>query len=401
MVLGLLIGSWAARYLGPAQYGELAYVIAYLAFFQVVATLGLDGIVGRDIARDRTLAAELLGTALFLRVAVGILCWLVAVGGMAWASGWHDRGVWITALVGGTLVFQAADTIDLWFHSQSQSRHTVIAKLLALLLSSGIKVALILGKAPLLAFAAVTALDALIVAVGMLVAYRRYPCEKSWELHAVQAKRLLHQSWPLIISGLSVTFYSRVDQLLIRQLLGEHALGIYTAALPFTVSWIFIPAIIMTSAAPIMAKLRVDDQRRYQIKVAALMRLNVVIALAIALPIGLFSATITDLFLGDAYGDSAGVLSVLVFANLIVFLGVVQSVVVINEGWRWIVIASTASAAASSLALNLLLIPLFGLLGAAYASVVTLLVSVTVVPLLLSKDLRGIYRYAVLGRHPG
>jgi PST family polysaccharide transporter len=42
LLLGLLVSAWVARYLGPAQYGELAYVLAYLAFFQAVAVLGMD-----------------------------------------------------------------------------------------------------------------------------------------------------------------------------------------------------------------------------------------------------------------------------------------------------------------------------------------------------------------------
>ena len=51
LVLGLLVVAWVARYLGPAQYGELAYVLAYMAFFIVLAALGMDGIVLRDVAR--------------------------------------------------------------------------------------------------------------------------------------------------------------------------------------------------------------------------------------------------------------------------------------------------------------------------------------------------------------
>lgn len=168
LLLGLLVSAWVARYLGPAQYGELAYVLAYLAFFQAVAVLGMDGIVVRDIAKDKTKAGEILGTAFILRISVGLCCWLIAIASMGWFNGWQDRSVYITALAGASLIFQAADTIDLWFQSQSQSRRTVIAKLIAYLISNGLKILLILNQAPLLAFAVVMSVEFLLAALSLI-----------------------------------------------------------------------------------------------------------------------------------------------------------------------------------------------------------------------------------------
>lgn len=397
LVLGLLVVAWVARYLGPAQYGELAYVLAYMAFFSVLAALGLDGIVLRDVARDSTIAGETLGTMLYLRLSIGLFSWLLAVAGMVWIHGWEDRSVWIAALVGSMLVFTAVDSIDIWFQSQSQSRRTVLVKLVALLLTSAVKVLLILLQAPLIAFAAVTILDGLITAIGLILAYRSFPVGQAWHFKAARAKQLLAQSWPLIISGLSITFYSRVDQLLIKQMLGEHALGIYTAVIPFTGSWMFIPAIITTSVSPILSRIRMENRRDYQLKLAQLLRLNALIALAIAIALYAFSDLITQLFLGAEYRDSAAVLAILGFTNIFVFIGICQGIWVINEGWRWIVISSTLAASISSFALNLLFIPRYGVNGAAYASLLTLSISVVLVPLLLSSGLRRVYRFAFLG----
>src|SRR5882724_11948864 len=76
MVLGLLVTAWVARYLGPNDFGELAYVLATMAFFQIVSTLGADGIVVRDIARHREAAPDILGTLIAMRILAGALCWL-------------------------------------------------------------------------------------------------------------------------------------------------------------------------------------------------------------------------------------------------------------------------------------------------------------------------------------
>jgi hypothetical protein len=91
MAMGLLVSAWVARYLGPESFGELAYVLAQIAFFQVIGTLGADGIVVRDIARNRDDAPTLLGTLLAMRMVVGVLCWVTAVGVAALTSGPFER----------------------------------------------------------------------------------------------------------------------------------------------------------------------------------------------------------------------------------------------------------------------------------------------------------------------
>src|ERR1700744_44346 len=63
VLIGLTVGAWIARYLGPAGSGELSYVVAFIALFQAAANLGADAIVVRDIARAPERAADILGTA--------------------------------------------------------------------------------------------------------------------------------------------------------------------------------------------------------------------------------------------------------------------------------------------------------------------------------------------------
>ena len=128
-VIGLLVGAWVARHLGPAHFGTLAYVLAYVALFQPFANLSADAIVVRNVSQAPNSAAEMLGATLALRLMIGFVCWLLAIAGAAMVGVEDSNLVLLTAVVGGTLVFQAADVVDLWFQSQTQSRRTVVAKL--------------------------------------------------------------------------------------------------------------------------------------------------------------------------------------------------------------------------------------------------------------------------------
>lgn len=371
LILGLLVGAWVARYLGPAQFGHLAYVLAYIALFQAVANLGADGIIVRDIARDRTAAHQVLGTAFALRLTVGIVCWLAAVGGMALMNGLNDPSVALTAVAAGSLVFHAADTIDLWFQSQSQSRRTVIAKLIAYSLSSGVKVALILAKAPLVAFAAAMLVDVVAASIALAVAYRRYPTDGRWRILRTRAVELLRESWPFMLSGVSIMVYMRIDQIMLKELVGKTELGIYAAALPLSQVWNIIPITLAISLAPIIAKRKAQGQREYYDALLFVFRLFGLIAIFVSVITALASPMIVSFLYGQAYTPASTVLAIHVFSNLFVFQGVAQSLWLVNERAGHLALIKAAIGGVVAIASNALLIPMLGAKGAAISAVLS------------------------------
>ncbi|WP_259583201.1 flippase [Shewanella baltica] len=370
LLLGLLVSAWVARYLGPAQYGELAYVLAYLAFFQAVAVLGMDGIIVRDIAKDKTNSGEILGTAFILRLTVGIVCWLIAIAGMAWFNGWQDRSVYITVLAGATLIFQAADIIDLWFQSQSQSRRTVIAKLMAYLISNGLKIALILNNASLFAFAIVMSVEALLAAVALTFAYSKFSCQQPWCLFKKRAKQLLIESWPFILSGLSIIVYMRIDHIMIKEMLGEAELGVYAAVSPLAMLWTFIPMTLSVSLAPMVAKAKQQSQQVYFTCLSNIFRGFALLGWLICIPIFLLSDYVVIILFGPDYASGTLVLSIVIFANLFINMGVAQSLWILNEGKSKLSLYKTIFGAIICVFCNFILIPKFGVVGAAISAVI-------------------------------
>ncbi|QCJ72092.1 hypothetical protein C9446_19560 [Providencia heimbachae] len=385
MGLGLLVSAWVARYLGPGQFGELAYVLAYLAFFQAISTLGMDGIIVRDIAKKKQNANEILGTAFTLRAITGITCWFIAVCSMAFLNGWNDQSVYITALAGATLVFQAADTVDLWFQSQSQNKRTVAVKLSAYIFANGIKVILILNKAPLLAFAAVVTLETFTVACGLFYAYKKYPCEQPWRKLKKQAISLLHESWPFMISGLSIVLYMRVDQLMIKNYLGDTELGIYAAVLPLATLWQFIPMTLSISLAPMVAQSKAKGDDDFYKTLGHIFRIFAMLGWLVCIPISLVSPFIVSILFGDIYISGAIVLTIIVFTNLFINMGVAQSLWIVNERKSKLSLYKTIMGAIVCIISNIILIPLYGIIGAAISAVLAQAVSAVFSNIILSR----------------
>ncbi|MFM5343121.1 flippase [Aeromonas veronii] len=369
LLLGLFVSVWVARYLGPAQYGELAYVLAYLAFFQVVTTLGMDGIIVRDIAKEKARAGEILGTAFILRISVGLCCWIIAIISMGWLNTWQDNSVYITAFAGIGLVFQAADTIDLWFQSQSQSRRTVIAKLIAYIISNGLKVLLILNEATLLSFAIVMSIEFLLSALALVYAYKNFTCQQPWQFFKHRSISLLRESWPFILSGLSIIVYLKIDQIMIKKILGDVQLGIYAAVLPLAMLWTFIPGTLSISLSPMVARAKQESEQAYWLCLSNIFRGFALLGWLVCIPIAVLSNYVVELLFGMEYANGAPVLTIAIFTNLFINMGVAQSLWILNEGKSKLSLYKASIGAVVCMTANLILIPRLGIVGAAISAV--------------------------------
>lgn len=396
LLFGLLVGAWVARHLGPAQYGELAYALAYIAFFQALATLGLDGLVVRDISNAPNDAGKILGSVFFIRSMFGFICWLSAVVCMALINGIDSRSVVLTAVAGGALVFQAADTIDLWFQSQSQVKRTVVAKLAAYVVSSGIKVVLILINAPLVYFAAVIAFDALVSAGGLIVSYKLYPCKDQWSIVGATSKALLKEGWPFMLSGISVIAYMRIDQIMIKEMMGEIDLGIYAAVIPLAALGQIVPITLATSLAPFIARKKAEGEEAYWRALKAVFQGLALIGWISSIVIVLFSELVVDVLFGETYQAGATVLAAYALTNLFISLGVAQWLWSLNERRSKFYLYKTLVGGLVCVLGNLLVIPRFGLVGVAWVAVIAQFTSVVatnlyIAPRVLKLQLSSIF----------
>lgn len=391
-VVGLILSAWIARYLGPTDFGNLTFAATYISFFYVVATFSLDALIIRDIARTPEAAHVILGSGLAIRLLGGTIAWLCAVCCVLLFLANQKNNIWLILIVGATLFSQAFQTIDLWFQSQSRASLGVIARLIAFAFSSAIKLALLITEAPLIFFAIAMAADSILVAVSLAWCYRKFRCPLSWKATSTHIIELLRTGWPLAASGLAITIFMRMDQLIIAEMLGKSALGVYAAAMPLTQGLAFIPTTIVTVLAPTLAALKISDPNSYRRKIALLVRYAAICALVLCAILSLHSSMIITLLYGAKYEGTIPVFSVLVFNNVFIFVGMIQGIFIINESLQKLTLISTIVGATMAILLNILLIPEYGLLGACYVAIISNFVSVVAAPLALSRKFRNFYR---------
>jgi PST family polysaccharide transporter len=385
--IAILVSAWVARYLGPERFGVLAYALTFVAIFQAISLLGLDNLIVRDAAADPGQAHRFLGTALGLRAGGAAMAYLLMVATAAVFHRAEGQTVQTIALAGLALLFQVSDIVDLWFQSQMQSRRTVLAKAISYLATAAVKVTLILGGAGLAAFAAANALETALAALTLWFSYRRFRTSEGWQWSSSTAAALLRQSWPLLLSGLSILLYMRVSIVFLRESAGNAEVGIYTVGTSLSEMWYFIPMALASSLAPYVSRKRIEGGEAYQRILfkafAAMWCLSLVVASVNAMTAKYWVA----LLYGHQYRDSAGIFAMHAFTFIPVCLGVMQSIWLINEGRSKLALYQAVTGAVIALTLNLLLTPRLGAYGAATATVIAQFVQAFLVNALLAPEL--------------
>jgi O-antigen/teichoic acid export membrane protein len=385
ILLGLLVGAWVARHLGPALYGHLAFSLALLSVFQIGVTLGADGIVVREISQHPERSHQVLGSALLMRLLAGVLGWGAMCLLVRLSYGVGSIELSLVAIMGAGLIFQSADVIDLWFQSQVQSRLSVFSKAIGYCGASLIKVILILCAAPLWMFAAAFFADMLLAALALCAVYKKCPVGNKWAWDGRFALSMLREAWPVLISAIALACFARVDQVLLKYLASEQDLGLYSAVLPFSLAWQMLPMTVYSSLLPRMLSLRQQDQEAYRRNLQRIFVLMVWGGAASALLTALLSNWIVALLLGDGYQAAAGILAIYSFSNIFLFVGIAHSISILAEKTPNIALFKTLTGLVVSVLLNSLAIPLWGGVGAAWVAVLAGLCSMVLLNALIDR----------------
>jgi len=371
MAIKMIVTITLANYLLPEKNGILNTSMAYVFLFASIAGLGLDSFIVKELHQYPKNRDQILGTSFLLKVMAGLFC--IPVIFIAWKffplSGIPYYFIFILSFTG---LFQSLTVVDSYFQSEVQSKYIMQVQIIGNIISAGIKLLLIHLSAPLLYFVYAAVFDILLLSLGYWLVYQRKGRNIfNWQYNAQLAKKLLSFSWPLIISGLMVSIYMRIDAIMLKELLpnGASAAGAYATVVMFSEALNFVPGVIVTSLFPAILNARRDDPARYQKRLQNLFDLMVWLSLAFAIFITLASPIIYKLFKPE-YVAAAPVLAVHVWGSLFVFLGVASSQFLIAEGYNKLTFVRTGLGAIINIILNFMLIPSMGMMGTAIATVI-------------------------------
>lgn len=371
--LGFLVTILVARYLGPVQFGVFAYAMSLIALFATAGHVGLSGLLVRELSKYPDAKQEIMGTSFGLKgfgYLIGLI--LVMVFTLVTENVQSDE-FWVLLILATTLLFQPFNVIDYWFQSRLEAKYTAIVNTTVRIIVSIIKIALVFGGAHLILFAFANAIQAILVAI-MLIIFYRYKSKlnlTTWRFSLIRAKELLSESWMSFVGSIFAIIYLKVDQVMLKWLVGAEEVGIYAIAVSLSEVWYFVPAAIMASFFPKLIKLKENNPVQFNKKLQQLFDLLFIVALGVAIVVTLVAQPLITTMFGKVYQVAAPILMIHIWAALFIFMRAVFSKWILIENMLMFSMTTQGLGALANVVLNYWLIPQYGGVGAAYATLLS------------------------------
>jgi len=385
MLGGLIVGVWVTRYLGPYNFGKLNYATSIIVVCLPLVNMGMNNIVLTELIR-RGGEGKVFFTSLVLKLCSGSILFLFVY---LFSFTLRDDQVTRTILIilSVQCLFQCTDIFDLFNQSRTESKNSVIAKSSAYIVLNIVKVVALLTGFSIVAFAAMTVMEVILAAIILIVFYFRVSGQTTagWVFDRAFARELLSRSWPLIISDIFITFYMRLDQLMLKSLAGYTEVGRYSAVVRISEIHYFLAGAICVSVYPSIVKMKERSEKDFMSGFQRLLNILTTVSVAVAIVVSCFAGHITGFLYGAKYPGIGQILSVHVWTGVFVFLGVgASNWFIINDLQRHVLVY-TLIGLTINVILNFILIPRYLSLGSAVATLIAQLFAAVICNSLMKK----------------
>lgn len=359
------------RALGVEQYGLYGFALALSLILQPVADIGMTPYLIREVARDREKADR--GTPSLVRVKVLLtLAVLLATAAVALLVSSDAEAIAVVlVMIAATLGDGYSQLIFGYFQGRERMGFEASATTLVAIVRAVGGIALALWLRDLLPVVC------WLLTVGVLqVLYATLRLRSAIGAGRPPARaRAGAVSWETVLTMgaiLALTIvYTRADSVLLGWLQGSRDVGLYTAAFAVMGGLQIPPWMVGTALRPVLARAFGNDPALFQRVWQEGSRIVIVIALPLSLPTSLLADQIVERLYGAQFEAAADALAVLVWTNPLAALALLQGMTLQAAGReRWLV-GVAALGALVNVVFNLVMIPRFGILGAAWMTVIT------------------------------
>lgn len=381
--MGFLFIVCTARYLGAEGFGVLSFALAFTVIFGVFADLGLRQLTVREVARNESLARKYLGNVAVMKVILVILTFgLIAL--TINLLGYPELTIKVVYLIALSVIFNSFNNM---FYSIFQAYEKMEYQSLAQILNSALMLASalfaisqgfgIIGFA--LIYSIVTAIVLLYNFIICMWKFIRPKLEIDW----VFWKDTIKKALPFGLTGIFVTMYHYVDSVMISYMVGNTEVGLYNAAYRIAFTFSLISEVYFTALFPNMSRWYIKEKETLKQAFNISFKLMLYTGLIVGIMITFFSDYIIRVIFGREFLSSISLLKILIWSISLSFVNTSLAIMLDVTNNQHLNSLRVFIGVLFNIVLNLFLIPRYGALGAAVATLVTRIFIMVLVLLLL------------------
>lgn len=368
LLINLFVSVYIARQLGPEQYGTFSFIISFvsIAGFTIFA---IDSLLMKKLHENEEEINELLGSALMIRL-INSLFTIIAASSAAFLFANTSTTILMIFVYSTFTIFQSFGVIDFYFKINSKNKPVSILGIVVIVISSILKISILYFNLPLIYLLSSYVVDHIIGSIGYIYLYKKH-VGNFFELKARKniVKDLIVKSWPFSLAAFAGAVYVRVDQIFIKVLLGSESVGFYAIAVRFSEVWFILSEVICISLLPAILNAEKSNEKLFLNRSKRLYSLLFYSAIGICILMYFISPILIDTLYGEAYANSVSILRLYIWSIVGFFMITVLNQFLLAKGKFKTILTMSIIGMLLSLVLNYLLIPIYGIKGAAIANI--------------------------------
>ena len=367
------VTSYVAKYVGPLIYGEIVFSLAFFQVIQIISQLGSDVIIFKRVTKNVTSGVKLIKSTVYIRLLIYVVISLPVI---IYSWSFQDVTSFYFSLASCVACFFISmDIAAIYYDAKLQSKKNVIVNVFSLCVCLFIRWCIAYYEMPPFW------LTIPIVLTGFIPFLVRYFLfKKEWGLNVSKkgkyVKYLFRAGLSFALSSISVAIYTRLSLLMLGYFEGSISVGIYSIAATLASSWFFVGNSLIISAFANIFSERSDDVAIK--KTSSLLLLIILIGFCVLIGATTIGGVFINFLYGEQYVNAYVPLLILTFSTMISLLGTVSSRFIAKYSGYTYLSKKMFLVLILSLFFNFFLIIEFGIEGAAFATLITEILSLTV-----------------------
>ncbi|CDF79991.1 polysaccharide biosynthesis protein [Formosa agariphila KMM 3901] len=370
-LITIFIVSKIAKLLGATEFGWYNLGISIFTILYSFSTLGFGySFLIKYLSNKNYNKEEIIGTALLSRLVVSSLIIILLSSYIFFYQ--TDSHYWAVVIASLSIIFQSSEVITTYFQYKMKANIYVPITLVTLIIESVLLIAGIYYELGLIYFITIYSLERLFILIGLLIFLNFEIKLKSLSFDKRLLRKLLIQSWPLLLGALLTAIYARFDQVLIKHFLTAYDLGLYGTSIILSQIWYVIPSLIIPIIFPKIADLKTQtNKKKYYDLIFTLYGILNYLAMGIIVFIYIFGKYIILYLYGIEYIESFDILKILCLNLIISFQSNLTTNLMIVENEENYLFKIKFIGVISNILLNILFLSTMGVKFAAYSLILS------------------------------
>lgn len=400
MICSVFVTAIVARHYGAAGYGYINFAQSFVALFSFIAIMGTNHIIMKNLSEDKIEVGIVLGSNLFIRIILAIISLLVSQGISLLI---YDKDINILILLFNlNTILCSFDVFSYYAQSKIQNKYISISKIISITVFSILKLLVIFLDLNINFFVLTYLIETIIYSILLYISYRKISSNRNvkWKIDYSYIKELLKKGKYYALASLMVTIYLRIDQVMLGTMISDKSqVGIYSAAVRISDIWTFVPVSIITSYKPIIINEKEKSKAKYDKELSKLYNIVSFVCFLFVVIICVFGKLGIYILYGNEYSSAYIPLIILTIGIWFGVLGNIHYIWMTCENKEKYSTFYSFSGCITNIIFNFLLIPKYGIIGAAIATLISQ-ISSNILSFSLIKDARILTKKIIISLNP-